>query len=74
VAAGHLWRHQARAKGSIPPGGFPWTSRARTQALGVRANSPPAIPSRARDAGRRGAVELVAGKEKGMKRIRGKGD
>jgi hypothetical protein len=52
-------------RGQIPLADSPDPGRALTQPLGVRASSPPAIPSRARDAGRRGAVELVAERGKG---------
>jgi hypothetical protein len=58
VVAGRLWRHRARAKGSIPPGGFPWTGSLVRASLGVRANSPqPSHPARGTLGG---AVELEA--------------
>jgi hypothetical protein len=52
-------------RGLFPLADSPGPGRAHTQSLGVRASSPPAIPSRVRDAGRRGAVELVAERGKG---------
>jgi hypothetical protein len=57
AVAGRLWRHRARAKGSIPPGGFPWTvSRAQASTCGPT-HPQPSHPTRGTLGG---AMELEA--------------